>query len=40
MPTLTPAMRLAMKRAVSQFYGLPLRPKDLLDESALLALLA
>ncbi len=39
-PTLTPAMQLAMKRAVSQFYGLPLRPRDLLDEVALLALLA
>ena len=39
-PTLTPAMQLAMKRAVSQFYSLPLRPRDLLDESALNTLLA
>ena len=39
-PTLTPAIQLAMKRAVSQFYGLPLREKDLLDVSALSALLA
>ena len=39
-PTLTPAMQLAMKRAVSQFYNLPLREKDLLDVSALSALLA
>ena len=39
-PTLTPAMQLAMKRAASQFYSLPLRPRDLLDESALNTLLA
>ena len=39
-PTLTPAMHLAMKRTVSQFYGLPRREKDLLDVSALSALLA
>ena len=39
-PTLTPAMQLAMKWAVSQFYGLPLRPRDLLDVLALKALLA
>ena len=38
-PTLTPAMHLAMKRTVSQFYGLPLREKDLLDVLALKALL-
>lgn len=39
-PTLTPAMHLAMKRTVSQFYGLPLRSRDLLDVSVLKALLA
>jgi Uncharacterised nucleotidyltransferase len=37
-PTLTPAMQLNMKRVISEFYGLPLREKDLLDVAALRSL--